>query len=46
MENGRLEPLEALENDYYLDERSGWYSDGGQRDSERLLLVLYHLVEF
>uniref|UniRef100_A0A0R3RG21 E2F-associated phosphoprotein n=1 Tax=Elaeophora elaphi TaxID=1147741 RepID=A0A0R3RG21_9BILA len=34
MDNGRLEPLEALEKDYYLDERNGWYSDGEQRDSE------------
>ncbi|KAL3995454.1 E2F-associated phosphofamily protein [Acanthocheilonema viteae] len=34
MDNRRLEPLEALEKDYYLDERNGWYSDGEQRDSE------------
>ncbi|VDK83161.1 unnamed protein product [Litomosoides sigmodontis] len=34
MDATRLEPLEALENDYYLDERNGWYSDGEQRDSE------------
>uniref|UniRef100_A0A915PWA5 E2F-associated phosphoprotein n=1 Tax=Setaria digitata TaxID=48799 RepID=A0A915PWA5_9BILA len=30
----RLEPLEALEKDYYLGERNGWYSDVEQRDSE------------
>ncbi|CAG9530094.1 unnamed protein product [Cercopithifilaria johnstoni] len=36
MDIGRLEPLETLEKDYYLDERNGWYSDGEQRDSERL----------
>ncbi|CAG9530091.1 unnamed protein product [Cercopithifilaria johnstoni] len=34
MDIGRLEPLETLEKDYYLDERNGWYSDGEQRDSE------------
>lgn len=36
----RLKPLETLEKDYYLDERSGWYSDGEQRDSGR------YVVEF
>uniref|UniRef100_A0A1I7VD55 E2F-associated phosphoprotein n=1 Tax=Loa loa TaxID=7209 RepID=A0A1I7VD55_LOALO len=34
MDNGRLEPFETLEKDYYLGERNGWYSDGEQRDSE------------
>ncbi|VDN19904.1 unnamed protein product [Gongylonema pulchrum] len=34
MSGERLEPLEALEKDYYLDDRGGWYSDGEQRDSE------------
>lgn len=47
MDSGRLEPLETLEKDYYLDARNGWYSDGEQRDSERfvtLCLVLYHFT--
>ncbi|VDN92744.1 unnamed protein product [Brugia pahangi] len=34
MGSERLEPLETLEKDYYLDERNDWYSEGEQRDSE------------
>lgn len=44
MDSRRLEPLETLEKDYYLDERNGWYSDGEQRDSERFVIIYYILV--
>lgn len=31
----RLQPLEALEEDYYLDEGNLWYNDNENHESER-----------
>jgi hypothetical protein len=35
-----LRPLERLEKDYYLGDKGGWYSDGENRDSDRLISLL------